>query len=148
MRQLLFETEQKKRFTSIDLDPYGSPSIFVDAAVQSIANGGLLAITCTDLSVLCGSHKDACYSKYGAVPLKAPYCHEMALRIVLADLNRQAARYKRYIVPLYCVRVDFYVRLFVRVYESARECRLSSCKLSNVYQCSQCDSFRLQPLDK
>ena len=145
--KLMFENRaEEKRFDVIDLDPYGSPSIFVDAAVQSIANGGLLAITCTDLSVLCGSHKDACYSKYGAVPLKAPYCHEMALRIVLADLNRQAARYKRYIVPLYCVRVDFYVRLFVRVYESARECRLSSCKLSNVYQCSQCDSFSLQPL--
>ena len=70
----------------------------------------------------------------------------MALRIVLADLNRQAARYKKYIVPLYCVRVDFYVRVFVRVYESAKECRLSSCKISNVYQCSQCDSFSLQPL--
>ena len=145
--KLMFENRtEEKRFDVIDLDPYGSPSVFIDAAIQSITNGGLLAITCTDLSVLCGSHKDSCYSKYGSVPLKAPYCHEMALRIVLADLNRQAARYKRYIVPLYCVRVDFYVRLFVRVYESARECRLSSCKLSNVYQCSQCDSFSLQPL--
>ena len=147
--QLMFNSRSiEKQFDVIDLDPYGSASVFIDTAVQSVANGGLLAITCTDLSVLCGSHMDACYSKYGAVPLKAPYCHEMALRIVLADLNRQAAKYKRYIVPLYCVRVDFYVRLFVRVYESAKECRLSSAKISNVYQCCRCDNFVLQPLGR
>jgi len=147
--QVMFSNRAiEKQFDVIDLDPYGSASIFIDAAVQSVTHGGLLAVTCTDLSVLCGSHMDACYSKYGAVPLKAPYCHEMALRIVLADLNRQASKYKRYIVPLYCVRVDFYVRLFVRVYEGARECRLSSTKISNIYQCSRCDSFTLQPLGK
>ncbi len=139
---------REKQFDVVDLDPYGSASIFLDGAVQCVADGGLLAVTCTDLSVLCGSHMDACYSKYGSVPLKGPYCHEMALRIVLADLNRHAARHKRYIVPLFCARIDFYVRLFVRVYESAKECRLASSKISNVYQCTQCDAFALQPLGK
>lgn len=43
------------RFTIIDLDPYGSPTPFLDAAVQSIADGGLLCITCTDMAVLCGN---------------------------------------------------------------------------------------------
>ena len=34
--------------------PYGTAAPFLDAAVQSIADGGLLAVTCTDLAVLCG----------------------------------------------------------------------------------------------
>ena len=135
-----------KQFDVVDLDPYGSASVFVDSAVQCVKDGGLLAVTCTDLAVLCGNHMDACYSKYGSVPIKAPYCHEMALRIVLADLNRNAAKHKRFIVPLFCVRADFYVRLFVRVYESAKECRLAPSKISNIYQCTQCDAFQLQPL--
>jgi len=29
-----------KRFHAIDLDPYGSPSIFLDSAVQSVIDGG------------------------------------------------------------------------------------------------------------
>jgi tRNA (guanine26-N2/guanine27-N2)-dimethyltransferase len=30
-----------KRFHAIDLDPYGSPSIFLDSAVQAVVDGGL-----------------------------------------------------------------------------------------------------------
>lgn len=33
---------EEKRFNAIDLDPYGSPTRFLDAAVQSVAEGGLL----------------------------------------------------------------------------------------------------------
>ena len=42
------------RFSVIDLDPYGSPTPFLDAAVQSTKDGGLMCITCTDMAVLCG----------------------------------------------------------------------------------------------
>ena len=31
------------RFNVIDLDPYGSPSPFLDAALQSVADGGELS---------------------------------------------------------------------------------------------------------
>jgi len=41
----------KNRFDVIDLDPYGSPSPFLDAAVQSVADGGLLCVTATDMAV-------------------------------------------------------------------------------------------------
>lgn len=39
----------KSRFNCIDLDPYGSPSPFIDAAVQSVSDGGLLMVTATDM---------------------------------------------------------------------------------------------------
>ena len=38
---------------------------------------GLLCVTCTDMSVLCGTHSESCHSKYGAMSLKAKFCHEM-----------------------------------------------------------------------
>ena len=38
---------------------------------------GLLCVTCTDMSVLCGNHADSSHSKYGSMSLKARYCHEM-----------------------------------------------------------------------
>ena len=67
----------RQRFSIIDLDPYGSPSPFLDAAVQSLTEGGLLMITCTDMAVLCGNHSETCHAKYGSVCLKSKCCHEM-----------------------------------------------------------------------
>lgn len=40
------------RVDVVDLDPYGTASPFIDAAVQSVSDSGLLCVTCTDLSVL------------------------------------------------------------------------------------------------
>jgi tRNA (guanine26-N2/guanine27-N2)-dimethyltransferase len=48
----------------VDLDPYGSPSVFLDSAVQSISEGGLMMCTATDMAVLCGNNGEVCYSKY------------------------------------------------------------------------------------
>ncbi|XP_076941810.1 tRNA (guanine(26)-N(2))-dimethyltransferase 2-like [Bidens hawaiensis] len=137
-----------KEFDAVDLDPYGSPSVFLDSAVQSIADGGLLMCTATDMAVLCGSNGEVCYSKYGSYPLRGKYCHEMTLRIVLACIESHANRYKRYIVPVLSVQMDFYVRVFVRVYTSASAMKNTPLKLSYVYQCVGCDSFHLQPIGR
>lgn len=51
--------------------------------------------------------------------------HEHALRIVLAALERSAVRYQRHIVPLISLSMDFYVRLFVRVFTRPREAKSS-----------------------
>ncbi|XP_011810329.1 PREDICTED: tRNA (guanine(26)-N(2))-dimethyltransferase [Colobus angolensis palliatus] len=66
-----------ERFDVIDLDPYGSPTPFLDAAVQAVSEGGLLCVTCTDMAVLAGNSGETCYSKYGAMALKSRACHEM-----------------------------------------------------------------------
>lgn len=73
--------KDKDHFDVIDLDPYGSASIFLDGAVQSVVNGGLLCVTCTDMAVLSGKNPEVCFSRYGSVPNKSNYLHENALRI-------------------------------------------------------------------
>lgn len=60
----------------VDLDPYGSAVPFIDAAVQRVKNGGILCVTCTDLAVLCATHEETCFSKYGGLPLRGDACHE------------------------------------------------------------------------
>ena len=57
-------------FDIIDLDPYGSVVPFLDAAVGSVRDGGLLCITCTDTRVLCGPDLSKCYYYYGTVRAK------------------------------------------------------------------------------
>ncbi|XP_066930954.1 tRNA (guanine(26)-N(2))-dimethyltransferase-like [Clytia hemisphaerica] len=137
-----------KRYSIIDLDPYGSPCQFLDGAVQAVDDGGLLCVTCTDMGGLCGNHGEAAFAKYGCMPLKAKYCHEMALRIILASIDTHAGRYKRYIVPLLSLSADFYIRVFVRVYTSAAEVKRSASKKSYIFHCNGCESFHFQPVGK
>ena len=74
-------------YDAVDLDPYGSPTQLLDSAVQAVAEGGLLLVTATDMAVLCGNNGEACWGKYGSYPLHRSYCHEMALRILLAAIE-------------------------------------------------------------
>eukprot|EP00124_Ichthyophonus_hoferi_P004806 Ihof_evm1s583 gene=Ihof_evmTU1s583 len=136
------------RYDVIDLDPYGSPSIFLDGALQAVSEGGLMCVTCTDMAVLAGNHSEAGFAKYGAMPLKTKSCHELALRIVLQCLEVHAARYKRYIVPLISLSIDFYVRVFVRVYTSASMVKKTASRLGQVYVCTGCETHHFQPIGR
>lgn len=71
------EAGKQSFFDLIDVDPYGSASPFLDAAVQAVSSGGLLAITSTDMAVLCGVHPGTCFAKYQGVPLHSDYSQEM-----------------------------------------------------------------------
>jgi tRNA (guanine26-N2/guanine27-N2)-dimethyltransferase len=51
-------------------------------------------------------------------------------------------------VPVLSVSMDFYIRVFVRVFTSANEVKKTPQKLSYVYQCVGCDSFHLQCLGR
>ena len=90
---LMYKHKQvKDRFDVIDLDPYGSPTPFLDAAVQAVSDGGMLCVTATDMAVLCGNSPETCYTKYGAISLKSKCCHEFAVRILLQCLEAHANR--------------------------------------------------------
>ncbi|XP_056266290.1 tRNA (guanine(26)-N(2))-dimethyltransferase [Pseudoliparis swirei] len=146
---LMYEMRGKKqRYDVIDLDPYGSPAAFLDAAVQAVGEGGLLCITCTDMAVMAGNSGETCYSKYGSVSIKAKYCHEMALRIILHGLDQRAGVYQRYIQPLLSVSVDFYIRVFVRVFTGQATVKNSASQQALVYHCVGCGSFQLQRMGR
>ena len=136
------------RFDLVDLDPFGSAAPFLDSAVQSVSDGGLLAVTCTDMAVLCGNHAEVCFSKYAGTSLRTKFCHELALRIVVGSIASHAARYKRTIEPIFCVSIDFYIRVFVRVRTSAADVKLLGSRLGYVYHCVGCESWKVQPLGK
>ncbi|XP_028717634.1 tRNA (guanine(26)-N(2))-dimethyltransferase isoform X1 [Peromyscus leucopus] len=148
-RMLMYQHQKaSERFDVIDLDPYGSPAPFLDAAVQAVSDGGLLCVTCTDMAVLAGNSGETCYSKYGAMALKSRACHEMALRIVLHSLDLHANCYQRFVVPLLSISADFYVRVFVRVFTGQAKVKSSASKQALVYQCVGCGAFYLQRLGK
>jgi tRNA (guanine26-N2/guanine27-N2)-dimethyltransferase len=60
----------REKFNFIDIDPFGPPVHFIDSALRSIRDKGVLAVTATDTSALCGTYPKACRRKYDATPLK------------------------------------------------------------------------------
>ncbi|GAB0490816.1 hypothetical protein MMPV_002054 [Pyropia vietnamensis] len=137
---------EDRRFTAVDLDPYGSAAFLLDAAVTAVADGGLLAVTCTDLGVLCGNQVDAGYARYGAAPMRGAFAHEMAVRLVVFATAAAAARHGRSVTLLLGAKIDFYVRVFVRLRDSkaAAKERLTTSAL--VHVCSSCHTPVTQPL--
>jgi tRNA (guanine26-N2/guanine27-N2)-dimethyltransferase len=138
--------EPGQQFDVVDLDPYGSAAPFLDAAVQAVADGGLLCVTCTDMPVLSGNYPETSFAKYGTFPVKAKYHHEVALRTLLNAIETSANRYKKHIVPWISCAIDFYVRVFVRVFVSPNEVKKSCMKRAYVHQSKQCASYFMQPM--
>lgn len=104
----------------IDIDPYGSPSPFLDSALRVIPNRGLLAVTATDLAVLEGSKERPALRKYMARIARNPQGKETAVRVLLGYMARIAAGKDKFIRPLLSYYLDHYVRVFVSVGRGAR----------------------------
>eukprot|EP00804_Cyclotella_cryptica_P002064 CCRYP_017835-RB/>CCRYP_017835-RB protein AED:0.01 eAED:0.01 QI:409/1/0.88/1/0.37/0.33/9/7259/738 len=138
---------QKPQYDVIDLDPYGSASPFVDAAIQSVVSGGMLAVTCTDMAALGGSHPETCYGRYASFPVqRAGYLQEMAVRILLYQLSVVAGRYGRSIRPVLSVGMAFYCRVFVEVYDDKAGVNNLSLMHGHLFQSTQCSSFHVTPI--
>lgn len=139
-----------KKYHVIDLDPYGTVTPFIDAALQSIEEDGLMLVTCTDLSVLAGNgYPEKCFALYGGVNMVShDATHESALRLVLNLLNQSAAKYKKHVEPLLSLSIDFYVRVFVKVKTSPIKVKELQSNTMITYHCSQCGSFANQKLGR
>ncbi|OJD13823.1 N2,N2-dimethylguanosine tRNA methyltransferase, partial [Emergomyces pasteurianus Ep9510] len=136
------------KFDVVDLDPYGTAAPFMDAAVQAIADGGLLCVTCTDASVFASNgYPEKTYALYNGVPLKGPQSHEAGLRLILHAIACSGAKYGLSIEPLLSLSIDFYARVFVRVHRSPAEVKFTAGKSMIVYNCDNgCGAWKTQPL--
>lgn len=93
-------------------------------------------------------HKpEVAWSRYGSVPTRSGYHHEMSLRILLHAISSAAGRYRRSIEPVLSVAIDHYVRVFVRVSRSPKAALAAGQeKTSYVLQSEGCSSFFLLPV--
>ncbi len=128
----------KGRFDYIDVDPYGSPTPFIDTAVRATKNHGVIALTATDMAPLCGVNARACIRKYGGRPLQGEFCHEVALRLLTSSLVRHAAIYEYAATPLFTYYSDHYVRAYFRLDKGARRVEQQLNQIGFIKYCPSC----------
>ena len=128
----------RKRFDYVDVDPFGPPVPYLDSAIRSLRNGGLLALTATDMAPLCGVHPRACLRKYGGKPLRTEYCHELAVRLLVGCLTMMAAKHAVGVKVLFSHSVDHYVRAYATVDYGARRADKSVKQMGYILHCFAC----------
>jgi tRNA (guanine26-N2/guanine27-N2)-dimethyltransferase len=133
----------RHRFDYVDIDPYGSPAQHLESTLEAISNRGMIALTATDMAPLCGVNPRACLRKYGGLPLRTDYCHEVAVRLLAGALVKNAAKIEIAVEPIFSFAVDHYVRLYARLNLGAQ--RADDClgMMGYIQHCSHCLNRRI-----
>ncbi len=128
----------RKRFDYVDVDPFGSPVTYIDSALRAVRNGGLIALTATDMAPLCGVHPKACIRKYGGKPLRTEYCHELAVRLLVGCLAWMAAKHEISINPAFSYSDYNYVRTYATTSYGAKQADKSIQDMGFILHCFSC----------
>jgi len=102
-----------ERFDYLDIDPFGSPAPYIDAAVQAVSNRGVLAFTATDMAALCGRHSWAGLRRYGGLPIRTPFPKEFGVRLLLYAVVASAAKQGMGAKPILAYTERHYARGYV-----------------------------------
>jgi len=124
------------RFDVVDLDPFGTPMPFADAAMQGTRR--LLCVTATDTAPLCGAHFESGVRQYWTVPRNTEYHAEMGMRVLLSALIRTAARYDLAATPVFSHATAHYARTYLALDSGAQAADDRISQLGYVDHCEHC----------
>jgi tRNA (guanine26-N2/guanine27-N2)-dimethyltransferase len=123
-------------FDVVDIDPFGTPMPFADAAFANALN--LVCVTATDTAPLCGAHFDSGVRKYSAVPRNTEYHTEIGVRVLVSALARTAARYDVGVTPILSHATNHYARTYLELDHSATDANAAVDELGQVHHCEDC----------
>jgi tRNA (guanine26-N2/guanine27-N2)-dimethyltransferase len=123
-------------FDIVDLDPFGTPIPFADAALSNARS--LVCVTATDTAPLCGAHQRSGIRKYSTLPQNTDYHPEMGLRVLLSALIRTAARYDKAAVPILSHVSRHYARTYLQIDARATQADELIDELGYVHHCEDC----------
>ncbi len=143
---------KNERGSIVDLDPFGSPTKYLDCAIRATMHGGILSATATDLQVLHGLFKLACKRRYHGIPVKTKYGNEIAIRLILGCICLVAYRMDIQIIPLFVDNAMHYYRTYVKILNRpaqedsigyilhCKSCGHRSIKKNQGFSCELCNS--------
>ena len=125
-----------QKFAIVDIDPFGTPAPFLDAAASSAVF--LLGVTATDTAPLCGAHLKSGMRKYSAVPLNNEFHGEMGLRILIGSMARETAKFEKGIQILFSHATRHYVRVYANILHGVKNADKTLQNIGFVAWCPVC----------
>ncbi|MBQ2831003.1 tRNA (guanine(10)-N(2))-dimethyltransferase [Methanobrevibacter sp.] len=134
----MFLRMKRGEFDVIDIDPFGTPSPFLDSAGYCSRRNSLLCVTATDTSALCGTYKEPCIRKYNAKPYKSEYCHETGIRILSGFVALTLSKYAKCIEVKMSHSTEHYMRLYLYVKKGSKRTDESLKNIGYISHCKNC----------
>ncbi|MGQ9479068.1 MAG: hypothetical protein ACUVQ0_03470 [Thermoproteota archaeon] len=105
----------RNRFDMLDIDPFGTPAMFLETGVQAVKHGGILSVTATDTANLFGVQRRAAKILYGVNIQKTGFMRELGVRVLLKAIAEAAAKHERGMEPVISITSRHYVKVLVRI---------------------------------
>ena len=143
-------SRKNNRGSIVDIDPFGSPSKYVDCGVRATMHGGLLSVTATDLQVLHGLFNNAAKRRYYGVPIKTKFSNEIAIRLIIGCIYLISSRLDITIQPKFVDNDMHYYRVYLKILNKpeqedkmgfityCRECGMRKTVKNIVNECDLC----------
>lgn len=68
---------------------------FLDSAIDSIRDGGLMCVTCTDTKVTCGPDISKCYYFYGTTRARVQHFNEVINLLLILECLKNRFKYNK-----------------------------------------------------
>ena len=133
-----FFLQHQNEFDFIEIDPFGTPTPFLENAFRALKHSALLSVTATDLATSGGSKPQPARRHYDAHPLRCEYSHEIAARILVGRVARTAASLDFGVKPLVTFYKEHFVKTLVFCEKSAEKANASLASLGFVNHCFSC----------
>ena len=134
----MFLRHSRGKFDVIDIDPFGTPSPFLDSAGYCARRDSLLCVTATDTSALCGTYKEPCIRKYNSKPYKSEYCHETGIRILVAFCALTLSKYGKAIEVLLSHSTEHYMRIYLKIKKGLKKSDETLKNIGYISHCKEC----------
>ena len=134
----MFLRMKRGEFDVIDIDPFGTPSPFLDSAGYCARRNSLLCVTATDTSALCGTYKEPCIRKYNSKPYKSEYCHETGIRILAGFVALTLSKYAKCIEVKMSHSTEHYMRLYLEIKKGSKRTDESLNNIGYISHCKNC----------
>jgi len=140
------EAAESHDYDVVEIDPFGTPTNFMDSAIRACAKNAVLSVTATDLANLCGARPKPCMREYDSVPSHNYYCHETALRILIGRVVRSAAVHANAFTPLASFYFGHHIKTIGVLTSSAKAADVAYAQVGTLGFCRQCFSFHQNAL--
>ncbi len=133
-----FLINHEDRFDIVEIDPFGSPSPYLDCAFKAIRDEGMLCITGTDVTALCGVYRRVALRRYFGYSLNTEFNHEIAVRLLLGLSALMGARLDLGIEPLFSHFTRNHARIYFKVIRGANLADQTLNSLGYILYCFNC----------
>ncbi len=131
-------------FDLIDLDAFGCPNVLLQSTLQAMRFGGVLLLASTDGRSPTGHDRFAAVRRFGAAARAHPSSWEMALRLQLAALAREAWLLGRGLEPLLSYSDGRTFRIAIRMRQRIRPGEEE--QLGFLARCERCGDQAMQAM--